>query len=165
MIANVTLQSYAPLVAHLLAMHATDALDMAQIPSWLTKTLVPDGGTMSWTSSGNTRTTRHKKTLVFCHEAIIDGAAHPFVVGACLATSPPPPLRNHSTLHCKPSSVSQCTAHEVRHLQGVQTPHLPEVRTPTGRDRSKRKMAYLVPASTPFNGKNCPDQSNLPSKI
>ncbi len=75
---------------------------------WITPSLVEGDTTLTWTSSGNTRSIKANKTLVFCPGAISDGVPQPYLIGKEAINSPvcqsilisiANPRVSHSALH------------------------------------------------------------------
>jgi hypothetical protein len=79
---------HAPWLRRVLLSFKEDATEGARPLPWITPSLVEDGATLTWTSSGNTRTLKPNKTLAFCPGAVIDGIPQPFVVGTGAINSP-----------------------------------------------------------------------------
>jgi hypothetical protein len=72
-IVDARLKSYAPRLHRLLVMTVEDPLEGVRPPPWLTPSLIPEGSTLKYTSSGNTILVRHNKTASFCPGPIIEG--------------------------------------------------------------------------------------------
>jgi hypothetical protein len=81
-------QGYAPWLLRLLTKVDEDAEEGARPLPWLTPALIAEGASLSWTSSGNTRTIKGNTNISLCPGAIIDGIPQPFVVGPGTGNSP-----------------------------------------------------------------------------
>ncbi len=81
-------QGYTPWLLHLLTKVAWDAAEGAQSLPWITPALIAEGASLSWASSGNTRTIRGNKSISFCPGAIITSIPHPYVSAPVRATPP-----------------------------------------------------------------------------
>jgi hypothetical protein len=80
-IADVAPHGHAPWLRRLLSAAKKNNNEGARPLPWLTPSLILEGSTLTWLSSGNTRTPRPNKSLSFCPGAIIIGVLEPFVVG------------------------------------------------------------------------------------
>ena len=86
--ADLAPMGHAPWMRRVLPVITEDQTEGARPLPWITPSLVADGGTLTWTSSGNSRMIRTNKNLAFCPGAVIDGIAQPFVVGTGAINSP-----------------------------------------------------------------------------
>ena len=79
---------HAPWLKRVLSTFTEDATEGARALPWITPTLMNGDGTLTWISSGNTRSITTNKYLSFCPGAISDGVPQPYVVGSG-AINPP----------------------------------------------------------------------------
>jgi len=80
-IADIAPRGHAPWLRRLLTTVKEGVAEGFRPLPWLTPTLVPEGHSLTWTSTGNMRTLPPNKNLSFCPGVIIDGEPQPFVVG------------------------------------------------------------------------------------
>ena len=76
------------MLLHLLTKVTEDATKGERPLPWLTLELIAEGASLTWTSSGNSKTARGNKNISCCPGAIIAGIPHPYVVGPGSGNSP-----------------------------------------------------------------------------
>ena len=86
--ANVAPMGHAPWLKRVLASFKEDSTEGARPLPWITPSLVEGDTTLTWTSSGNTRSIKANKTLAFCPGAISDGVPQPYLIGTGAINSP-----------------------------------------------------------------------------
>ena len=79
---------HTPWLQRVLSSFSEGATEGARPLPWITPSLPKGEGTMTWISSGNTRSIKANKIWAFCLGAITDGIPQPYVVGTEAINSP-----------------------------------------------------------------------------
>jgi hypothetical protein len=74
-IADIVPMGHAPWLHRVLSLNIEDPAEGARPLPWITPSLVADGGALTLTSLGDSRTIKTNKNMAFCQGAIIDGVA------------------------------------------------------------------------------------------